>query len=148
VRSSLHLLALLAVALIFQAGFCPAICLARSADSIAEPLQDAHASRQPSCHMGSHAPAHAANPASSDWVAQIPSREATPDSCGMDCSRVRGVAAASQATSVDSTAPPAIVSSLDSGWLSRSQLGSTGPRGSTSEPPPRNLLLVKNSFLI
>jgi len=160
VRSSLNRLALLAVALIFQTGFCPALCLARSAAPAAVPLQDAPAPQQASCHMARQVPADAAhrassakgvssaNGASSGLVAQIPSRSATPDSCGMDCSQLRGFAAASAATSVDPVASPAAVSNLDSGWLHRSQLASLIPRGSPSEPPPRDLLLVKSSFLI
>jgi len=154
VKSSLNRLALLAVALIFQTGFCPALCLARSADPAAVPLQEAPAPQQASCHMGRHVPADAAhrasfaNGVSSELVAQLPSRSATPDSCGMDCSQLRGFAAASAATSVDPVASPAAVSNLDSGWLHRSQLASLIPRGSPSEPPPRDLLLVKSSFLI
>jgi hypothetical protein len=66
----------------------------------------------------------------------------------MDCSRLRDMASASPAASIDFEAPPAIVSDCDCAWLPRSQLGFASPRGWISEPPPRNLLLVKSSFLI
>jgi hypothetical protein len=66
----------------------------------------------------------------------------------MDCNRLGSTALASLATRVGPDAPVAVVSAVFLGLPIRAAVAVVQLRETASEPPPRNLLLVKNSFLI
>jgi len=156
VRLSLNLLSVIAVALVLQVGLCPALCFARGAGSASAHGEDArapekapcHATRNAPSHATSNAPSHVASNAPSHVMNNIPSRGETPDGCGMDCSRFGSTALASLATRVGPDALSAALPISFFGLLPRAHVATLNPCGLASEPPPRDLLLVKNSFLI
>ncbi len=133
VRSIVHFSSAIAVVLVLHAGLCPALCFARSAEPTPSHLEDASAPEEAPCHATSDAPSHG---------------DETREGCDMDCSRFESVALASFATRVGLDAPTAAFSTTLLELLPRANVTSFKPYELALEPPPRNLLLVKNSFLI
>ena len=131
-RSIVNFVSAIAVVLVLYAGFCPALCAARSADPTFAHLEEASTPEAAHCHAASDAP----------------SRGETQEDCDTDCSRFDSVAVSSFATRVGPDAPAAAFSTVPTDMLPRVNAAPFAPRGWASEPPPRNLLLVKNSFQI
>jgi hypothetical protein len=132
VRSSANLILAITVAFVLQAGLCPALCIARSIEPASSQLEDAGAPEKTPCHDTSNAP----------------SRGETREDCDRDCSRFDSVALAPSGTRADLDAPAA---AFTVAFLSLLPLAEAVPVGQfelAPAPPPRNLLLVKNSFLI
>ena len=132
VRSILHFISVIAVVFVLHAGLCPALCFARSAELAPSHLEDANAPEEAPCHA----------------TGDAPSRDQSREGCDADCSRFESVALASFATRVVLDAPMATFSTTLVGLLPRANAASFKPYELALEPPPRNLLLVKNSFQI
>jgi hypothetical protein len=132
VRSSANLISAIAAVVVLQAGLCPALCFARSAESAPSQLENASAPEKAPCHDTSNAP----------------SSGETREDCDTDCSLFDSVALAS---SDIRTALEAPVAGFAVTLFSLTPLANAIPVSGFElalAPPPRNLLLVKNSFLI
>ena len=132
VRSGANLILAITVAFVLQAGLCPALCFARGAEPASVQPENAGAPENMPCHDKSNAP----------------SRGETREDCDRDCSRVDSVVFALSGTRTVLDAPAA---SLTVTIFSLIPLANAAPVGEfelAPAPPPRNLLLVKNSFLI
>ena len=132
VRSIVNFISAIAVVFVLHAGFCPALCLARSAEPTSSHLEDASAPKEAPCHATSEAP----------------SRDQTRECCDTDCSHFDSVALVAFTDRVVLDAPAAAFSSALVALLPRANAVLLKRYELASEPPPRNLLLVKNSFLI
>ena len=132
VRSSANLILAITVAFVLQAGLCPALCFARSAEPISSQLENAGAPDKAPCHDTSNAP----------------SRGETQEDCDRDCSRFDSVAYAPSGTRTVLDAPAAALSVAFFSLIPPANAAPASEFGLASAPPPRNLLLVKNSFLI
>jgi hypothetical protein len=132
VRSILNFIAAIAVVFVLHAGLCPALCLARDAEPTSSHLEDASTPEEAPCHGTSDAPP----------------RDQTRECCGTDCSHFGSVALLASADRVVLDAPAAALSTAPVALLPRANAALFGRTELASEPPPRNLLLVKNSFLI
>jgi hypothetical protein len=132
VRSSANLIAAITAALVLQAGLCPALCFARSAELAPSQLKHASTPEKAPCHDTSNAP---------------PSGE-TPEDCDGDCSRYDGVALATSGIRAVLDAPAAAFAVTFLSLLPPANAVPVGEFELAPAPPPRNLLLVKNSFLI
>jgi hypothetical protein len=127
----------IAVVFVLQAGLCPALCFARSAEPTfshmtSSQMEDASAPEEAPCHGASDAP---------------PLDQAR-ECCESGCSHFESVALAASADRVVLDAPAAAFSTALVGLLPRANTALARRYALASEPPPRNLLLVKNSFLI
>ena len=132
VRPIVNFISAIAIVFVLHAGLCPALCFARSTEPAPSHLEDASAPEEAPCHATSDAPP----------------RDQNREGCDMDCSHFDSVALASFATRVVLDAPAAAFSTTLVGLLPRANATSFEPYELASEPPPRNLLLVKNSFQI
>ena len=131
-RSGANLILAITVAFVLQAGLCPALCFARGTEPASAQLEDASAPANMPCHDKS-------NP---------PSRGETRENCDRECSLVESVAFALPGTR---TVPDAPAADLAVAFFSSIPPANAAPVGEfelAPAPPPRNLLLVKNSFLI
>jgi hypothetical protein len=131
-RLSANLIAAITAALVLQAGLCPSLCFARSAGPVASQQENASVPEKAPCHETSNAPT---------------SGEA-PEGCEGDCSRFESVALATSDTRVVLDAPAAAFAVMLFSLLSPAQTIPVSEFKLAPAPPPRNLLLVKNSFLI
>ncbi len=131
-RSIVNFISAIAIVSVLYAGFCPALCAARSADPTFAHLNGASVPEEAPCHPSNNAP----------------SRGDTDEDCDTDCTRFDAAAISSFATRVGSDISAAAFSAAPAGLLSRANAAPFAPRERVSGPPPRNLLLVKNSFQI
>lgn len=131
-RSSANLILAITVAFVLQAGLCPVLCFARSVEPASSQLEHASAPENAPCHDTSNAP----------------SRGETREDCDRDCSRFDGVALAPSGTHAGLDAPAAAFAVMSFRLLPPANAIPVGEFESAPTPPPRNLLLVKNSFLI
>ena len=131
-RSSANLILAITVAFVLQAGLCPALCFARSAEPVSAQLEDVGAPERAPCHDKSNAP----------------SRGETREDCDRDCSRVDSVAFALSGTGTVLDASAASLAVTFFSLIPPANAAPVSEFGLASAPPPRNLLLVKNSFLI
>ncbi len=130
-RSKASLIAAVAAAFVLQVVLCPALCLGASSDQTSSAQEHASAPEQPPCHQTS------SEPAGGD----------AEKGCDGDCSRFeRAVLSDSAGRTIPDL--PAVTFAV-------AEIARFAPvgtiRASASEPvppPPRNLLLVKNSFLL
>jgi hypothetical protein len=120
------------VAFVLQAGLCPALCFARSAELVSAQLENAGAPEKAPCHDTSKAP----------------SRGETQEDCDTDCGRFNSAALAPSGTRTVLDAPPAAFAITFFSLISPASAAPVSDFELASAPPPRNLLLVKNSFLI
>lgn len=130
-RSRASLVAAVAAAFVLQAVLCPALCLATSADPASSPQQHASAPEQPPCHQTS------SEPAGGD----------ARGGCDGDCSHLERAVLSDSAgrTVLDLPAVTFAVAEI----ALFAPIGAISAGGSEpAPPPPRNLLLVKNSFLL
>ena len=132
VRSILHFISVIAIVFVLHAGLCPALCFARSAEPISSQLENAGAPDKAPCHDTSNAP----------------SRGETQEDCDRDCSRFDSVAYAPSGTRTVLDAPAAAFSVAFFSLIPPANAAPASEFGLAPAPPPRNLLLVKNSFLI
>jgi hypothetical protein len=132
VRSSVNLIAAITAAVVLQVGLCPALCFARSAEPASSHHGDAGAPEKAPCHDTSNAP----------------SSGETPEDCDRDCSRFDSVALATSGTRAVLDAPAAAFVVTLFSLLPPANAVPVGEFELIPAPPPRNLLLVKNSFLI
>jgi hypothetical protein len=132
VRSILNFISAIAVVFVLQTGFCPALCLAGSAEPSSSHLKDASAPEEAPCHD----------------TGEAPSSDQTRECCDTDCSHFDSVALVASADRVILDAPAAAFASEPVELLPRANAALVRRCELASEPPPRNLLLVKNSFLI
>jgi hypothetical protein len=132
VRSSANLIAAITAAVVLQVGLCPALCFARSAEPASSHHEDAGAPEKAPCHETSNAP---------------PSGE-TPEDCDRDCSRFDSAALAISGTRAVLDAPAAAFVVTLFSLLPQANAVPVSEFELAPAPPPRNLLLVKNSFLI
>ena len=131
-RSILNWISAIAIVFVLHVGLCPALCLAGSAEPTSAHLEDAGAPEEAPCHGTSDAP---------------PPDQAR-ECCESDCSHFESVALAASADRIVLDAPAAAFSTALVGLLPRANTALARRYALASEPPPRNLLLVKNSFLI
>ena len=131
-RSSANLILAITVAFVLQAGLCPALCFGRTAEPVSSQLENASAPEKAPCHDTSKAP----------------SRGETQEDCDTDCSRFDSVALAPSGTRVVLDAPAAALSVAFFILIPPANAAPVSEFGLAPAPPPRNLLLVKNSFLI
>ena len=131
-RSILNFISAIAVVFVLHAGFCPALCLAGNAEPTSSHLEDASAPEEAPCHA----------------TGEAPSSDQTRECCDTDCSHFDSVALVAFADRVVLDTPAAAFSSGLLGLLPRVNAALVRRYELASEPPPRNLLLVKNSFLI
>jgi hypothetical protein len=125
-------MAAITAAVVLQVGLCPALCFARSAEPASSQLEHAGAPEKAPCHETANTP---------------PSGETSED-CDRDCSRFDSVAlASSDIRTVLESPAAALVITLFS-LLPPANAAPVGEFELAPAPPPRNLLLVKNSFLI
>jgi hypothetical protein len=122
----------IAIVSVLYAGFCPALCAARSADPTVAHLNAASAPEEVPCHPSNNAP----------------SRGDTDEDCDTDCSRFDVAAISSFTTRVGPEISATAFSAAPTGLLLGANAAPFAPRERVSGPPPRNLLLVKNSFQI
>jgi len=132
VRSIVKLSSAIAVVFVLQAGLCPALCFARSAEPASSQVEGASAPEKAPCHATSDAPP----------------RDQTRECCESDCSHLGSVALAALADRVVLDAPAAAFSTALVALPPRANASFSRRTELASEPPPRNLLLAKNSFLI
>jgi len=132
VRSIVNFISAITVVFVLQVGLCPALCFARSAQPASSQLEHASAPEKAPCHETSDAPA------SGD----------TPEGCDRDCSRFDSVALASSDVRTVLDAPAVAFVVTLSTLLPLANAVPVGEFELAPAPPPRNLLLVKNSFLI
>jgi hypothetical protein len=132
VRSIVNFGSAIVAVFVLQAGLCPALCFARSAEPTSSHLEDASAPEKAPCHAASDAPP----------------RDQTRECCDTDCSHFDSVALVAFADRVVLDAPAAAFSTALVGLLPRASAALFRRYELAPEPPPRNLLLVKNSFLI
>jgi len=130
--ASAKLILAISVAVVLEAGLCPALCVARSAETASPQLEYAGMPDKVPCH----------------GTREAPSRGESRDDCDRDCSRFDSVAlvAPGTCTVVDSLAAVHAVTFFTP--LPPVNAIPAGEFGPAPVPPPRNLLLVKNSFLI
>ena len=130
-RSHASLIAAVAAAFLLQAVLCPAICIAASADHASSPQEHASAPQQPPCHeTGSE-------PAGGD----------ARGGCDGDCSQLERAVLSDSAGRTDLDLPAVTFAVAEIGLLA--PVGAICAGGSEpAPPPPRNLPLVKNSFLL
>lgn len=124
-------MAAVAAVFVLQAVLCPALCLAASADHASSAQEHASAPEQPPCHQTSSEPA--------GGEAQ--------KGCDGDCSRFERAVLSDSAgrTVLDLPAVTFAVAEI----TPLAPVGAIRAGGSEPvPPPPRNLLLVKNSFLL
>ena len=131
-RSSANLILAITVAFVLQAGLCPALCFARSAEPVSAQLENAGAPDKAPCHDKSDAP----------------SRGETQENCDTDCSRFDSVAFAPPGTRTVLDAPAAALAVTFFSLIPPANAAPVSEFELALAPPPRNLLLVKNSFLI
>jgi hypothetical protein len=127
-----NLIAAITAAVVLQVGLCPALCFARSAEPASSHHGDAGAPEKAPCHDTSNAP----------------SSGETPEDCDRDCSRFDSVALATSGTRAVLDAPAAAFVVTLFSLLPPANAVPVGEFELIPAPPPRNLLLVKNSFLI
>ena len=132
VRSSANLILAITVAFVLQAGLCPALCFARSAAPVSSQLESAGAPEKSPCHDTGNAP----------------SRGETQEDCDTDCSRFDSLAFAPSGTRTVLDAPAAALAVTIFSLIPPANAAPVGEFELAPAPPPRNLLLVKNSFLI
>lgn len=132
-RSSVNFISAIAVVFVLHAGLCPALCFARSTEPTPSHLEGAGALEKAPCHATSNTPSRG---------------DETREDCDMNCSRFESVALAAFAPRVGLDAPTAAFSTVLLRLLPRTDVTSFKPYELALLPPPRNLLLVKNSFLI
>ncbi len=131
VRSSANLLLAIGVVFVLQAGLCPVLCAARSAEP-ASAQQHASLPEKAPCHGNSETPS---------------SGEPAKD-CDQDCSNFDSAALALPGTCTVMDLLAAAFGVAFSTPLPPAHTVLVGGFEPTPLPPPRNLLLVKNSFLI
>ena len=124
-------MAAITAALVLQAGLCPSLCFAQSAGPVASQQENASAPEKAPCHETSNAPTSGE----------------TPEGCEGDCSRFESLALATSDTRVVLDAPAAAFAVKLFNQLPPATAVPVG-EFELVRPPPRNLLLVKNSFLI
>ncbi len=132
VRSSANLILAITVAFVLQAGLCPALCFARGTEPASSQLENASAPVNMPCHDKNNAP----------------SSGETREDCDRDCSRVDSVAFALSGTRTLLDAPAAALAVTFFDLVPPANAAPVGEFELALAPPPRNLLLVKNSFLI
>ena len=128
-RSSANLILAIMVVFVLQAGLCPALCFARST---ASQLENANEPEKSPCHDTS----------------EPSSRGETHEDCDMDCSRFDSVALVASGTRAVLDAPAAVLAVTLSSLISTANMAPVSEFELAPVPPPRNILLVKNSFLI
>jgi hypothetical protein len=122
----------IAVVFVLQAGLCPALCFARSAEPTSSQVETGSAPEKAPCHATSDAP---------------PSDQ-TRECCESDCSHLGSVVLVAFADRVVLDAPAAAFPTALVELPPRANVSLSRRTELASEPPPRSLLLVKNSFLI
>lgn len=131
-RSSANLILAISAAFVLQAGLCPALCSARSAEPTSSQLESPSPPEQAPCHGTSEAP----------------SRGDSREDCAGDCSHFDSAALAVPGTCTVVDLPAAAFASRSSTPLPPANAVPAGDFELAPAPRPRNLLLVKNSFLI
>jgi hypothetical protein len=132
VRSSANLISAITAVFILQAGLCPALCFARSDEPASSQLENASAPEKAPCHDTSNAP----------------SRGDAREDCDGECSRFDSVALAPSGTRTVLDAPAAALTVTFFSLLPPANAVRVSEFELPPAPPPRDLLLVKNSFLI
>jgi len=108
------------------------LCFARSGEAASSHLENASAPEKAPCHDTGNAP----------------SRGETRDDCDSDCSRFDSMAVALSDTRAALDAPAAAFAVAFISLLPPTNTAPVGGFELATAPPPRNLLLVKNSFQI
>jgi hypothetical protein len=119
-------------AFVLQAGLCPALCFARSAEPASTQLADASVPEKAPCHD----------------TGNTPSRGETREDCDSGCSRFDSVALAPSGTGTVLDAPAAAFAVTFLSLLPPANKAPVSRVELAPAPPLRNLLLVKNSFQI
>lgn len=131
-RSSANLILAITIVFVLQAGLCPVLCFARRGEAASSHLENASAPEKAPCHDTGNAP----------------SSGETREDCDSDCSRFDSAAVALSEARTVLDAPAAAFAVAFSSPLPPANAVPVGGFESAPEPPPRNLLLVKNSFQI